>query len=141
MFGSLRSIGGPSRPWTSHGRRLSPSAQRQLVERLSARALGLALDPSFSEVEASAELARMARQVPGLLARARLRLRRCRGEGQSNALADADALLCEALFSAKVSLLLATVVQSTVTENELLGDIPPRAGKTNAVTMAHVSRE
>jgi hypothetical protein len=86
------------------------AARRQQAERLAARALGLALDPSVSAAQASAELACMAQGAPDILGRARVLLRPYGGVCWSHGAREADYLLSEALFSVKVNLILTRLV-------------------------------
>jgi hypothetical protein len=86
------------------------AVRRQQAERLAARALGLALDPSVSTAKGSAELACMAQGAPDMLGRARVLLRPYGGLGWSHGAREADYLLSEALFAVKVNLILTRLV-------------------------------
>jgi hypothetical protein len=74
---------------------------QHLTDRLAARALRLALDPSLDRCHGPAELAWLAGDSPSCLARARRRLRCGESGGRSRIAARAEQLLADAQSSAE----------------------------------------
>jgi hypothetical protein len=79
----------------------SPGDLHHVTDRLAARALRLALDPSAERSQGAAELAWLAGDSPCYLARARRRLRSADRGGRSRIVDRAEQLLADAQSSAE----------------------------------------